>query len=139
MKTVLYLKRGSIREHFIVGDNPPVNFVGSKSNALQELFSHLTKTHAPERAIALARKIYADAQPLPSQQQVSISITGAYNQWDRSSYRAIARKLQRECSTISTTVGEIIKSDAIYDLTRLPDEMVSFPGLKRVLQYKMAS
>jgi hypothetical protein len=53
----------------------------------------------------------------------------AESDWNIRTYDQLAKKLQRECSQSSTTLREVLGSDALYELTHLSMEMVCFPQL----------
>lgn len=130
---------GHEREHWLISEDGKKTYTGWAYNTIECLIrtyaveSERQRPGSAENTIRLIRKTVANASLLPDDCSVSINRSAATENWQKTSFDSLARKLQRECSSVSTTIGEIRKSSAIYDFAHMPENMVAFPGFKKYM------
>lgn len=125
------------REYWVMDENGRMAGSGWAFSTIEKLIctyavaSERSRPGSAEETIRLIRQTMGSASPLLDECPVSIQRADAKEKWHEVCYDSLARLLQRECTQISTTIGEIRKSGAVYDFTRVPSFMVRFPGLKQ--------
>ena len=144
---VVYLdmKNKEERDYWIVRGESRAEPSGWAYSTIEKLISEyavLAERDNPgsaEAMIRVIRETVKNAQALPDHQPVSIYRDRGSYAWNQSCFDELAKKLQRACSEISTTVGEILQSDAAYYFKQLPEQMVCFPGIARNIKGEKAA
>src|SRR5574337_1933008 len=131
-------------EHWVVSCDANAGEAVAKTGWAYSTVQHLISRFAvaaeaaspgsAEQVIRQIRQVVGNRTEMARSQPVFVSLQDAKVDWERRAFGHFATKLQRECSQISTTVGEIIGSGALYELTCMSPAMVKFPGLRNVMQ-----
>ena len=124
------------RNHWVVLPNGKVEFFGWAYSTIDYLIreyatqSELAQPGSAESMIRKVRRLVEqESTAMPLDQPISACRNKAEQEWNARSYDSLAKKLQRSASQLSTTLKEVIGSDALYELTHLPMSMLQFPQL----------
>lgn len=85
-----------------------------------------------EATIREIRKLMKKVRPMPMETVVRVERAKGGEKWDLRTFDQLAAKLGCTGQEIATTVGAILRADAVYEFKSLPDAMVAFDGLPAV-------
>lgn len=127
---------GAERDHWVLMPDGSTSCTGWEYSTVQRLIhqyvvpAETARPGCAEDVIRRIRQCVSQRIALSPDQPVSVYRDRAKHSWNADTYDRLAKKLQRCFGQLSTTVGEITKSDALWELRSLPDEMLVFPSLR---------
>lgn len=139
--TVFYAKQEtrSEREHWAIYPSGEIRSLGWAYNAIETLIrdfaipSEMLKPGSAESMMRAVRaRVETESIEMPPDQVIVATRSDAPNWWNGSSYDSLAQKLHRVGASLSTTMKEVVGSDALFELSRLPMAMLRFPKLAEV-------
>lgn len=84
-----------------------------------------------ESAIKQIRAVVKEAVPFPNGQRIEIDCTKAPHRWQAETAERLAEKmgLPKDQTLISTTMGDILAKEVLYEFKSLAPEMITFPDM----------